>query len=77
MVDKINNLPESSLDLGSQELTEEHIRLRAYELFEARGCEHGHDIEDWITAENEILGKTQIKSVSRSTPTIADKTAAA
>ena len=23
----------------------------AYELFERRGCEHGHDFEDWVEAE--------------------------
>jgi hypothetical protein len=36
---------------------EEQIRLRAYELYEARGREHGHDREDWLQAEGEILGK--------------------
>jgi type II secretory pathway predicted ATPase ExeA/HSP20 family molecular chaperone IbpA len=31
------------------------IERRAYELFEARGFEHGHDREDWRRAESEIL----------------------
>lgn len=31
------------------------IEKRAYELFEARGFEHGHDREDWLRAESEIL----------------------
>jgi len=31
------------------------IARRAYELFEARGCEHGHDGEDWFRAESELL----------------------
>jgi HSP20 family protein len=31
------------------------IARRAYELFEARGCEHGHDREDWFRAESELL----------------------
>ena len=30
------------------------IAERAYELFLARGCEHGHDIEDWLTAETQV-----------------------
>jgi hypothetical protein len=30
------------------------IELRAYELFDARGCEHGHDWEDWFQAESEL-----------------------
>ncbi len=33
---------------------EELIRRRAYELFEARGCEPGHALEDWLRAEREI-----------------------
>jgi HSP20 family protein len=31
------------------------IARRAYELFEARGGEHGHDWEDWFRAESELL----------------------
>jgi HSP20 family protein len=31
------------------------IARRAYELFEARGREHGHDWEDWLRAEAELL----------------------
>jgi hypothetical protein len=34
---------------------QQKIGLRAYELYERRGGEHGHDLEDWIEAENEIL----------------------
>jgi hypothetical protein len=38
-----------------QELELEHqIRLRAYELYEARGREDGHDVEDWLHAVEEI-----------------------
>jgi HSP20 family protein len=31
------------------------IAHRAYELFEARGSEHGHDLQDWFRAESELL----------------------
>ena len=31
------------------------IARRAYELFESRGCERGHDWEDWFRAESELL----------------------
>jgi HSP20 family molecular chaperone IbpA len=31
------------------------VARRAYELFELRGCEHGHDWEDWFRAESELL----------------------
>ena len=30
------------------------IACRAYELFETRGGEHGHDWEDWFRAESEL-----------------------
>ena len=33
------------------------IRARAYRFYEERGCEHGHDFEDWLQAESEIAGK--------------------
>ena len=29
-------------------------RMRAYELFEQRGRENGHDLDDWLQAENEL-----------------------
>ena len=32
----------------------EKIRQRAYELYEARGGEEGHDFDDWLQAEPEI-----------------------
>ena len=33
---------------------EDEIRRRAYELYEQRGGEHGHDVQDWLRAEEEI-----------------------
>ena len=38
---------------------EEQIRLRAYELYEARGRGDGHDLEDWLEAEAKITGRSQ------------------
>lgn len=34
----------------------EAVQRRAFELFEARGRELGHDVEDWLKAEHELLG---------------------
>ena len=34
--------------------TAEHIARRAYELFELRGAAHGHDWDDWLSAEREL-----------------------
>ena len=33
----------------------EAVSHRAYHLFQARGSEHGHDVEDWLMAETELL----------------------
>jgi hypothetical protein len=30
------------------------IALRAFELYCARGCQPGHDVEDWLQAEREL-----------------------
>jgi len=39
-----------------QEL-EHQIRRRAQELYEARGREDGHELDDWLRAEVEIMQK--------------------
>lgn len=36
---------------------EESIRQRAYELYEQRGGEHGHDWDDWLQAEQELTSE--------------------
>src|SRR5271157_2821974 len=56
MLDKNNKLLAANADEGSLELTEELIRVRAYHIYEERGCEHGHHLEDWLQAEAEITG---------------------
>lgn len=43
----------SAHEKTSQNL-EEEIRRRAYELYEQRGREDGHDIDDWLRAESEV-----------------------
>jgi hypothetical protein len=37
--------------------SEEEIRQRAYELYEARGCEEGKALDDWLQAEAELLAQ--------------------
>lgn len=39
---------------GAKTCVSELIRRRAYELFEERGRQSGHDVEDWLSAEREI-----------------------
>ena len=43
----------------SREL-QEAVAVRAFELFESRGCEHGEDLTDWLRAESEILQPLQL-----------------
>lgn len=36
---------------------QEQVRRRAFEIYEKRGKEHGHDVEDWLQAEAEIISR--------------------
>jgi hypothetical protein len=42
---------------SDQQELEHQIRLRAQELYEARGREDGHALDDWLRAEAEIMQK--------------------
>jgi HSP20 family protein len=37
------------------------IARRAYEYFEARGREFGHDLEDWFRAESELMRRAPVE----------------
>jgi len=37
---------------------QEQVRRRAYELYEERGREDGHELEDWLQAESEVVQKS-------------------
>jgi hypothetical protein len=53
---------------------EEQIRCRAYELYEARGREDGHDTEDWFRAESEMTSRGSKTTVE--SEVVSSKTAA-
>jgi Protein of unknown function (DUF2934) len=38
---------------------EETIRVRAYEIFVERGYEHGHHVDDWLAAEQELKSRNR------------------
>jgi hypothetical protein len=46
------SLPESEQDFRDRR--RERIAARAFELYEARGGEHGQDMDDWLQAEHQI-----------------------
>ncbi len=49
---------ESTTDL------QEQIRRRAYELYEQRGRDDGHELDDWLQAESELEAQQKAKTVA-------------
>ena len=45
---------------------EEQIRQRAYQLYEERGRLDGSAMEDWLMAEEAVLGSRQAKAATAS-----------
>jgi hypothetical protein len=45
---------ESSEDSHKQ-IIQSTVAKRAYQIFEKRGCKHGFHLEDWLSAEKELL----------------------
>ena len=38
----------------SGDVTDSNIARRAFEIYCQRGCQHGHDLDDWLQAEREL-----------------------
>ncbi|MBY0249160.1 MAG: DUF2934 domain-containing protein [Nitrospiraceae bacterium] len=51
--EKVNGIAPEGADLSLQK----EIALRAYELYLQRGGTDGHEVEDWLRAEREVLSK--------------------
>ncbi len=49
----------TSITQQSHTLVEEQIQRRAYELYQARGAEPGHELDDWLRAEDEVRRKAR------------------
>jgi len=45
--------PKARIDAATN-ITESDIARRAYDLYLARGCKPGHQLEDWLQAEREL-----------------------
>jgi Protein of unknown function (DUF2934) len=41
----------------AQPANEQDVSRRAYELWEASGCQHGNDVAHWLEAVNEIKAR--------------------
>ena len=58
---QIATRPESITDFWSKiDKVMKQMEERAFQLFEARGREDGHDLEDWFRAEQELLAPVPI-----------------
>ena len=44
-------------DESERRVTDDEISARAYELYQQRGAEHGHDWDDWLAAERELQAR--------------------
>jgi len=60
---QLANISTAKPEQGSLELTEDITRVHAYQFYEERGGEDGHDLEDWLRAEAEIAGKKPAAAV--------------
>ena len=56
----VHETPEKSRVEGHHFINEtlhEAIEKKAYELYEGRGCAHGHHLDDWLKAEMIMRGR--------------------
>lgn len=47
------------------DLVERKVRSRARQLYETRGQQEGHALQDWVQAESEVLGKSILAPLYR------------
>jgi HSP20 family protein len=56
-IQKVNDANKKTLPIFDEIAKRfQSVERRAFDLFEKRGCELGHDIEDWLKAERELMG---------------------
>ena len=53
------------LQLFTPEEHAEEIAEVAYSYWESRGREDGHDVEDWLTAEQEVMRRYRVQSATK------------
>jgi hypothetical protein len=56
---KLENIPNQP-SLAGNRPDHAEIARRAYELYETRGSEPGHELENWLQAEQEVNGYSQM-----------------
>ena len=53
-------------ELSRAESFKEAIAQRAYDLYIQRGCQNGNDVDDWLTAEKQLVVEPLITANMRS-----------
>jgi hypothetical protein len=56
----VGTMPIVEPEVGSGPMSHDDIARRAYELYEARGREHGHDLDDWLQAERDCRSTVRV-----------------
>jgi len=46
--------------INTDQALHERIAQKAYEFYQKRGKSSGHDLEDWLEAEREVLGREEL-----------------
>ena len=64
-----NEKQPTNVTTASHSNLEEEIRRRAYELYEARGCKEGRELDDWLRAEAEVAAVLDSELARGSMPT--------
>jgi hypothetical protein len=59
---KDNGAPHHAADTTAATIDRDECAQRAYELYLARGGENGRDLEDWLTAERELLERRTLQT---------------
>jgi hypothetical protein len=54
----------SSTPLRTLEPDSEEIQRVAYQLYMARGCEDGYDLDDWLEAERQLFREMEMRKAA-------------
>ena len=60
--DNVATMPSRDADAITSPVDQDEVARRAYDLYYARGCEDGHDLDDWLFAEREV--RTAVRSTA-------------
>jgi hypothetical protein len=52
--DNVATMPPRDADAITSPVYQDEVARRAFDLYCARGCEDGHDLDDWLSAEREV-----------------------